>query len=386
MEEKGLPLDKVWSQLNALLAGDLTYESGLILGSMCTKPHSLARRVYARFLDKNLGDPGLFKGAVAIEGEVVRMLGSLLSNLNAFGAVVSGGSEANLLALWAARNYSKGFEVVAPASAHVSIEKAANLLGLKLVKVPLTASFQVDVRKVKRAISKRTAALIGIAGTTTLGVVDPIEELSEMALEEHLWLHVDAAFGGLVLPFLADLGYKVPSFDFKLKGVKSITVDPHKMGLAPIPAGGILFRDKGLAKPIMFSVPYLSGGKAYQFTITGTRPAASVIAAWAIFKHLGREGFRRIVGRCMKLTGLLVDGLLAMPGAELVVKPVMNVVGVKFQSVSARKVAAVLRAKGWSLSAFSDYLRIVIMPHVRRKHVESFLRDLKAALKAVRPA
>ncbi|MEM1537370.1 MAG: tyrosine decarboxylase MfnA [Candidatus Nezhaarchaeales archaeon] len=380
MEEKGLPVDKVWSELKAKLAEDLTYESGLILGSMCTKPHSLARRVYTYSLDKNLGDPGLFKGSVAIEGEVVRMLGRLLSNPEAFGAIVSGGSEANLLALWAARNHSKGSEVIAPASAHISIDKAANLLGLKLIKAPLTASFQVNVQKVKRAVSNRTAALIGIAGTTSLGVVDPIEELSEIALEEHLWLHVDAAFGGLVLPFLAELGYKAPSFDFRLKGVKSITVDPHKMGLTPIPAGGILFRGKDLVKPITFNVPYLSGGNAYQFTVTGTRPAAPVIAAWAIFKALGREGFRKIVARCMKLTNLLADNLSTIPRVKLVVKPVMNVVGISFQGVEASRVAAALRSRGWALSAASNYIRIVVMPHVKRRHVEAFLKDLKEVL------
>ena len=377
MEERGLSVEEVLRELEERLKLDMDYRSGRILGSMCTRPHPLARRVYAKYLEKNLGDPGLFKGTAEVEREVVAMLASLMSKPDAVGMVVSGGSEANILALWSARDRMGRRKVVAPESAHASMDKAASMLGLELVKAPVNEEGEVDVEAVRRMVDDRTAAIVGIAGTTDLGAIDPIPELSEVAVERGVHLHVDAAFGGLVIPFLRDLGYQVREFDFKLPGVCSITVDPHKMGMAPIPAGGLLFRDESMLRPLAFTLPYLSGGPATQFTITGTRPGASAIAVWALFKYLGREGYRRVVARCMELTIELARGVERVPRARLVRWPTMNVVGIAFDGLSAERVASRLRELGWAVSAVRGFLRVVVMPHVRRSHIERFLRDLR---------
>jgi len=262
MQKHGVAQRQILKELNDRLKGDFTYESGKIIGSMCTLPHPFAQKVYARFIDKNLGDAGLFPAVAQLEKEVIEMLGALLSNVEASGHIVTGGTEANLLALWAAKRISKkeNGEVIVPVSVHCSFDKAADLLGLKVVKVGLNSSFKVDVEAVKKAVNQRTIGIVGVAGTTGLGVVDPIAELSEIAVEKGLYLHVDAAFGGFVLPFLKVLGFNVPKFDFSLEGVSSITVDPHKMGLAPIPAGGILFRDNSVEDAITWNVSYLAGG------------------------------------------------------------------------------------------------------------------------------
>ena len=89
-----------------------------------------------------------------------------------------------------------------PESAHFSFTKICNLLNLKPVYASLDGSFRVDSSSVEKCVSKNTVAIVGTAGTSELGVVDPIEELSEVALKHDVWLHVDAAFGGLVIPFL----------------------------------------------------------------------------------------------------------------------------------------------------------------------------------------
>ena len=151
-------------------------------------------------------------------------------------------------------------EVIIPTSAHASFDKAADLLGIRLVRVNLDQEYRVKPSEVKKAITDKTIAIVGIAGTTSLGTIDPIEELSEIALEKNLYLHIDAAFGGMVIPFLERLGYKLPKFDFRNQGVCSITIDPHKMGLAPIPAGGILFKDRTFILENCFEIPYLAGG------------------------------------------------------------------------------------------------------------------------------
>lgn len=379
MLSKGVPQRKVLQELESRLKKDFTYKSGRIIGSMCNDPHPLARKVYARFSEKNLGDSGLFPATAELEKETVQMIGSLLSNETASGHIITGGTEANILALWAAKKSAKKerCEVIVPASAHCSFDKAGDLLDIKIVRAKLDHKFQVDADAVEKAITPSTIAVVGIAGTTGLGAVDPIARLSEIAQENGLYLHVDAAFGGFVLPFLKKLGYDVPVFDFEAPGVCSMTVDPHKMGLAPIPAGGILFRNEKIREFISWNISYLAGGEAKHATIVGTRSGASVVAVWSLLKHLGRQGYERIIRRCMRLTRKLAEEIPKIEGLELMTKPTMNVVGLTSHTLDIKQVALELRLKGWAVALFPRHIRIVAMPHVQEKHINEFLEDLK---------
>jgi len=380
--ELGLPQNTIINELETKLQRDLKYSSGKILCSMCTSPHSFAKQIYQKYLEKNLGDPSLFPASAELEQETVSMLGSLLSNPKTAGSIVSGGTEANILALWAARNLAKKErgEVIVPVSAHYSFEKAADLLNLKLIKVELNPNFQIDVKAAEEAITQKTVAIVGVAGTTGLGVVDPIRNLSEVALTHNLYLHVDAAFGGFILPFLKELGYTPIDFDFCLHSVCSITIDPHKMGLAPIPAGGILFKDKTMRDAISTKIPYLSGSETEYSTLLGTRSAASAAAVWALLKHLGRTGYQAVVEHCLGLTRKLAEGIQRTDGVDLVTKPTLNVVGIKSDTINVYLIFQELKKRGWVVSIFSSYIRIVIMPHTKDRHIKLFLEDLKKIL------
>jgi len=386
MQTKGISEKTLLKKLESRLREDFTYDSGRIIGSMCTAPHPLAKKIYARFLEKNLGDSGLFPAVAELERETVKMLGTLLSNSEPSGNIVTGGTEANVLALWSARALSNKInpEVIVPASAHCSFDKAADMLGLKIVKVRLNDRFEVDVESIRKALNPNTIAIVGIAGTTELGVVDSIEELSEIALKKNLYLHVDAAFGGFVLPFLKDLGYNVPSYDFAVPGVCSVTVDPHKMGLAPIPAGGIVFRNESYRKAVSYNISYLSGGEIDQATLVGTRSGASAVAVWAVMMHLGREGYRKIVKNCMRLTLKLAEEIPNIRGLSVAREPMMNVVGLKSDAVDVRKLAEQLRLRRWAVSLFPRHIRIVVMPHVQESHVDQFLQDLSNIVNKLR--
>lgn len=380
-------LDKtLLKELLSKLQGDSTYSSGRIIGSMCTRPHAIARKVYVKFLEKNLGDSGLFPAVAELETETIKMLGSLLSNPKASGHIVTGGTEANLLALWAAKKLAKKpkGEVIVPASAHFSFDKVADILSIKLVKVKLNDQFQVNVESVRKAVNPRTIAVVGVAGTTGLGVVDPIDELSEIALDKNLYLHVDGAFGGFVLPFLNEMGYLTPSFDFSLQGVSSVTVDPHKMGLAPIPAGGIIYRNESLKKMVSWDVSYLSGGETEQGTLVGTRSGASAIAVWTVMKHLGREGYAKVVKKCMHLTFKLAEEIPKIHGLEIVTRPTMNIVGIQTTDFDIKVVAEKLRLKKWAVALFPKHIRIVVMPHVKKHHIDELLQDLNTIVNELR--
>lgn len=388
MMETGLSHKEVVAELRRYRNEDEKYELGRILSSVCTKPPYIAKQALMRSIDVNLGDASLFPGSIKIEREVIRMLGSLLSNPNAAGYIVSGGTEANTLAMWAARNWAREEvpEVVLPQSAHFSFDRAADMLKIKLVKTPVDEDHRANVKAIEGAISDRTVAIVGTAGTSDLGVVDPIPEMSELAVKHEVWLHVDAAFGGFVIPFLKELGYPCPEFDFKLPGVCSITIDPHKMGMAPIPSGGVLFRDASLWESISTEIPYasISGEKAVQATIIGTRPGSSVVAIWALLKRFGRRKYREIVGRCMELTYMLASRLRKMGGVELVVRPTMNIVGFKPKTMDVMTLIGRMGERGWKLTAYKGVLRVVVMPHLKKSHVNRFIGDLMEVLKAAR--
>ena len=381
MNEKPVSREEIFNQLNEFQSMDCKYSDGRILGSMCTEAHPIAKEAFFKFSNSNLGDPGLFKGTKLIEEEVLKMIGSFLSIDNPSGNIVTGGTEANLMAIRAARNMarSKGIldgEIIVPESAHFSFKKAIDMLNLKLVAAELDDSYRIDPDSVEDKVNENTVAIVGIAGTTELGMVDPIDKLSDIAVENDIHLHVDAAFGGFSIPFLDKEKYGFPDFDFSLPGVKSITVDPHKMGLAPIPSGGILFRDESFLNSMSVDSPYLT--VKHQSTIVGTRLGASAAAAYAIMKYLGKEGYRKYAEEAMEKTHFLANGVKSL-GYELIVEPKLNIVAFNHPNLETHDLADLLERRNWkvSCSACPDAIRVILMNHIKKEHLIEFIQDLK---------
>jgi len=373
MDETGVAESEVLDILRRVKEKNAPF--GRILGSMCTMPHPVAVKAHMDFIETNLGDPALFPGIQHLEKSVIQMLASLLHASNAYGYITTGGTESNIQALRAARNIKrkKCPNAVVPESAHFSFNKAADILGIEVRKASLDEELRVDPASVEMLIDENTIALVGIAGTTEFGQVDPIDELAEIASSHDLFLHVDAAFGGLVIPFL-DKRYP---FDFKVKGVSSITVDPHKMGASTIPSSALLFRDRACLDALAISTPYLAS--RVQHTLTGTRTGASIAATYAVFKHLGLSGYKRIVAHCMKLTSLVEKGAADM-GIHPVIRPVINVIALRVNSLE--EVESKLRERNWYVSTTlrPESLRLVIMPHITEETLNTFLTDLRGIL------
>ncbi len=373
MNQKGLSQKKVLSLLNNAKQKDISYEK--VLSSMCTKPHPIAVKAHMRFIDSNLGDFGLFPGTKELEEKVINIMGNLFGEPNACGYITTGGTESNIQALRVARNLGKKKRpnIVIPSSAHFSFDKIANLLGIEVRKAALDNEFKVDMNSVKSLMDDDTVALVGIAGSTEFGSIDPIDELAQLALSRDIFLHVDAAFGGFVIPFL-DKKYE---FDFSLKGVTSITADPHKMGLSIIPAGGLLFKEESCLLPLEIDTPYLT--IRAQHSLTGTRSGAAVASAYAVMMHLGREGYGKIVRRCIKMTRRLVEGVKEI-GVQPLVEPVMNIVALDVPNLD--EVRKELRAKGWftSITRKPRAMRLIIMPHLNEEDIELFISDFRACL------
>jgi len=364
---------------------DFEFSSGKIFSSMCTSPHKIAKKAWKIFDETNLGDNSISQGASEIEKECIKICGKLLNLDQPYGVITSGGTESNILAILEARarklnglkltnnqyepksyiNFKRTEEIIVPKTAHFSFDKISFLMKIKVKKAKVNENFEVDVNDVKRLITKNTIAIVGIVGNTEYGAIDDINALSEISKENDLFLHVDAAYGGFVVPFMRELNYDVPDFDFKIKGVDSISLDPHKMGLSVIPSGMLLFRE---TPKFSVEVPYLSGR---QRTLLGTRPAGSAAATYAVLKFLSFEGYKKIVKRCMENTKYMANGLKNLNLEVLNYK--MNILNFKLPEEIFEKIN-----QKWKISKTSNgYARVVIMPHIKRRHIDEFLSDLQ---------
>ena len=357
---------------------------------MCTEPLAIAVEVYMKYVAKNLGDPGLFLGTADLEEELVAEIGELFGGREIIGTFTTGGSESNLIAMRIAKKLRPDIsspEVVVPCTAHISFDKAADLLGIKLRKASLQDNYELDLDHFNSLINNNTCGVVGIAGTTSLGLIDPIEEIGKIVENEDIFFHIDAAFGGFVLPFLKELGYSIPAWNFSVNSVDSITADPHKMGLGIIPSGGFFLRDSSILQETGFEIPYLAGGNIKHFHIVGTRAGGPVIAFWVILKSLGVNGFKEVVTKCMDNTIYLTKRINEIKGVKLATKPVMNVVGITTENgQSICKIDEELRKRNWMVGKFEDFniIRVVIMPHVQRSHLQSFTDDLEKILKELK--
>lgn len=364
MLNKGQSEEELFTFLSRKKREDIDHD--FILSSMCTIPHSVAVRAHCMFMETNLGDPGLFPGTFSLEQLLIRRFATLFHCEAAGGYATSGGTESNIQALRLAKARKNGTaspNVIVPESAHFSFKKACDFLGIGMQRVPLKKDFRMDADAAAEFIDKNTIAIVGIAGTTEYGMVDPIADLGKIAQQHDLFFHVDAAFGGMVIPFL---NRPVP-FDFALPGVSTIAVDPHKMGMSTIPCGCLLTRDPRLLDSLNIDTPYLTVKQ--QHTLGGTRPGAPVAGALAVLDYLGFDGMRAIVTGCMKNTERLIAGMETL-GFPRAATPDVNVA----TFVCAKDAVPVPWKVSWTCR---KHLRIVCMPHVHAGRIEAFLADIR---------
>ena len=301
--------------------------------------------VLSSMLNQNAGAWRNGPTSAMIEARVIRWLCDLLDyGPKSFGTLASGGSEANLIALKCARDQAvatikdrgvrsaaNDLVVYASEQCHYSIDKSVDLLGLgreSLRKIATDERFHIRVDALKeqivndRADGRLPCCIVGVAGTTSTGVIDPLEELATLARENQCWFHVDAAYGG-------PLAFSSRHKD-KLRGIAladSITFDPHKWMFVPFACGATLVRDGGrvLRDSFDMSPEYLSedrGGADVEFDFfrygqMGTRRFNS-LKLWMAIKFMGREGYAQTVERQIDLTNYLAAQLDRLPGFERV--------------------------------------------------------------------
>ena len=363
LPERGVPADELLAQIDELRAADqpttggrawqYSYDPG--------RPEikELAGRAFLAGLGANALDPTSFTSVMALENEVVGMTAGLLgAPPGATGTFTSGGTESIFLAVKAAREARPEVDrprLVAPASAHGAFHKAAHYLGIELVQTELDpATLEADVAAIESAIDDRTVLVVASAFGFGHGVVDPVERIAALAAERGVPCHVDACMGGLILPFLRELGEPIPSFDLGVPGVTSISADLHKYGYAPKGASVVVFAAADLRRGSYYACARWPGYTLVNTTVQSSRSGGPLAAAWAVMRHLGREGYLELARRTLEATRAVRAGIDAIPELRVLGAPQANVMAVA-GDVDVFVVSDELRAEGWFLTPQLSY-------------------------------
>ncbi len=369
-----------------------TYSSkGFRLGYPQTCPLDAATVGIERFVKWNSNNVGMpsaqSHGTKRAEWQVVNQMSSLLHGEKlpgTSGYICSGSTEGNIYAMWIARNRAPNeICLLKTKLSHYSITKGTDLLGItSVIDIPLSPEYGMDPFAFKQTIlselkkGKRDFLLILTAGYTITGTLDPIAEIASVIRKlkrEHnfsIYIHVDAAFGGFVLPFVKD----APLFDFRIPEVSSIAVDFHKMGGVPIP-GGIFLCRKNLQKSIERKSGY---SKSLDDTLLGSRPGWISVSCWNAINQMGQAGYEKQLRRCMQVKKYFLNKI--KPYAKKIIhSPHMNVVAIAFDTKLSKKMVDFYRLYP-SEDTWDNKLglyKFYFMPHVTKGAINHFFDALK---------
>jgi glutamate/tyrosine decarboxylase-like PLP-dependent enzyme len=397
-EDAGQPRDAILGALEQMRAGDADWRGGRVPLYVFSGPpdvQAIGKQAFNIFFTENaLGARRAFPSLLRMEQEIVGMgLDLFHAPEGAAGNMTSGGTESIVMAVKACRDWSRAQRgdaafrgnIVAPLTAHPAFDKAAALMDLVVRRVPARANFRADVPAMAAAIDGDTIMLVGSAPCFPFGVIDPLQELSELAVERGVWLHSDACVGGWMAPFAAEIGRAIPAFDLGLAGVCSLSADLHKFGFCPKPSSVVFYRSAELQvhQEMVFDV-WPSGRFATQ-TLVGTRAGGAVAASWAVMRYLGREGYRRIAREVLEMRDAYLADLRAIPGMVIRGSPELAVIAFGCDDIDMGKVATRLGERGWIPGMVRDPPSLHLMMSLHHAAArEAYVRDVAASIEAVR--
>jgi glutamate/tyrosine decarboxylase-like PLP-dependent enzyme len=352
---------QILEELTAKRVDDVRWQDGRTFGMIYDagpEAHEVLEAVAAMFLHDNALNTLAFPSLGRIQSEVVGITADLLHGPDAAGFLTSGGTESILMAVKAARERGRVErnitepEMVVPISAHAAFHKAAHYFGITVRKVPVRDDWRADVDAAADLVGEQTVLVVGSAPQYPQGVVDPIPELAAIAAEAGANFHTDACMGGFVLPFMEELGYEVPPWDFRVDGVTSISADVHKLGYAPKGASIILHRNRDLRRHQTFVFEDWLGGFYASPNMQGTRAALPMACAWAILHHLGMEGYLRLTRSTIETRERLVAGVRALPELTVLGEPEAHLVAITAdpgapEPLDIFALGDALQARGW---------------------------------------
>lgn len=323
--------------------------------------HELVEKAHDLYLSHNALNPIAFQGLKRMETEVVQMCADLFHGPDStVGTMTSGGTESLLLAVKAYRDRARSKwpwirrpNLVAPKTIHPAFAKACHLFGVKLRTVAVDEHGHVDPQAMRKAIDRNTVMVAASAPQYVTGIVDPIPQIAAIAQSKGVPMHVDACFGGFILPWLERLEVvAVPPWDFRVPGVTSVSADLHKYGFAAKGASTLLFRDMTYLRHQFFASTDWPGGIYISPGLPGTRPGGPIAAAWAALQGMGEQGYLDLAKQAWEASEKLREGIGRIDGLRVLGgRPMSTVVTWTSDAadVNVYAVADRIQAKGWAV-------------------------------------
>ena len=361
----GSPVDEVVRELGSKKDGDVRWAEGRTFGLVFDggdEVREVAERAARLFLHENALNTSAFPSLGEIQSELCGWTAELLHGpAGTAGFLTSGGTESILCAVEAARERARSErsvvdpEIVLAESAHAAFHKGAHLFGLRTQVVPVTDAWTVDLDAMADAIGPKTALVVASAPQYPQGVVDPVAEIAELAASVGASCHVDACMGGFVLPFAAiedPDAWGSPPWDLAVEGVTTISADLHKLGYAPKGASVILHRSRQLRRYQTFDFDGWLGGRYVTPNLQGTRSGLPMAAAWAVVRHLGMDGYRRLVRSAIEAADRIRAGVRAVDGLTVPGDPRHHLLSITSdpscgESIDVFALGDAMAARGW---------------------------------------
>ncbi len=432
MPEEGMPARAAYQIIHDEL--NLDGNPSLNLASFVTtwmEPE--ADKLIMESIGKNYVDNDEYPQTEVIQNRAVNMLARLFNapkEAKSIGSGTIGSSESILLGLlahkfsWKKRRKAEGKptdkpNIVIGADVHTVWEKFALYFDVELKLIPLKKNickttkteitkvmsnfsclsglnedeYTITAEDIKAEVDENTIAVGAVVGTTFTGQMDPVEEINNALLEikeTKGWdipMHVDAASGGFILPFL----YPDLKWDFRLEQVRSINVSGHKYGLVYPGVGWLIFKDKSdLPEELIFNINYL-GGMMPNYSLNFSKGSSTIIAQYYNFIRLGKKGYRNIMENMQENAHYLAAKLNGTKKFEVINK------SITFPIVTAQLVncdftvfhlSEKLRQRGWIIPAYTlpadaddvAVMRIVVKESFSRDMIEMLYKDIMESI------
>ena len=263
------------------------YAHPLYAGQMLKPPHPIARAAYTLAMSINPNNHALDGGRAssAMEIEAVAAIAKMFRWPRHLGHLTSGGTFANLEALWIAGQLAPCKAIAASDQAHYTHSRISGVLGLAFVTIPSDNTGRIDLRALEALLQTQSIGTVVITlGTTAVGAVDPLAEILKLQQHHKFRIHVDAAYGGY-FTLAGNLSPESRAAFDAISQADSIVIDPHKHGLQPYGCGCILFRDPAIGQLYKHDSPYtyFSSKDLHlgEISLECSRAGASAVALWA---------------------------------------------------------------------------------------------------------
>ncbi len=402
----GRPRAEILDELRTMAAEeDRLGDAGRCSGSIYSGDHEhyhFLSEAFEVFAHSNVLQRDMYPSANKLEGEIVAMALDMLNGgavgehhpgQEACGVLTSGGSESLISAVYAYREWAReerGItepQMIMPRTAHVALDKGGHYFGVEVLHAPVGPDYLVDLDWVGEHITDRTILLVASAGSYPYGLIDPIDELSTLALKHGIGLHVDGCLGGFLLPWGEKLGHPIPPFDFRVPGVTSISADTHKFGYALKGTSVLMYRDKNLRKHQYFTAPDWPGGLYLSPGISGSRSGGLIAATWAAMVSIGQEGYLEAAEGIFATAGRIRASVESIPELQVMGDPTFLVAFRTnpdlLDAMAIFHVNDALIEQGWRMNALHLPPALhfcVTRPNTQEGVAEAFDRDLKAAV------